>query len=188
MPTLITLAPGWLDAVTAAVDAAAPGPAGNRLIAVDGFSGAGKSTRAAELAGHLGAPLLEIEDLYPGWHGLGHAPGLARDGIGEPLARGRTLRWTSWDWAHDRPGQVRERAPAPVVVLEGCGAGGLALAEVTSLLIWIDADDDVREARLHARPDWPGYAPFRDTWRRQELELAVRARTPQRADVVLVDP
>lgn len=180
--------PGWASRVAGAVRAAPAGPAGHRLVTVDGFSGAGKSTRAVELAGLLDAPLLEIEDLCPGWAGLPRVPGLARDGIGEPLAAGETLRWTSWDWERDRPGPRRAHPPAAVLVLEGCGAGAAALAPVTALAAWVDAPADVREARLRARPDWPGYAPYRDAWRRAEQDLAARGGSRERAGVLLADP
>lgn len=185
---VLPVRPGWARRVATAVRDSAPGPAGNRLVTVDGFSGAGKSTLAAELVRELDAPLLEIEDLCPGWDGLALAPELARAGIGDPLAAGRTLRWTSWDWDADRPGPVRRHPPAGVVVLEGCGAGASPLAPVTSLSIWVDVPGPVREARLRARADWPLYAPHRARWRRAEQELAARDGTPQRAGVVLTDP
>ncbi|ALE85482.1 hypothetical protein XF36_21955 [Pseudonocardia sp. HH130629-09] len=179
------MAPGWTATVARLVHAAPAGPAGNRLVTVDGFSGAGKSTRARELADRLGAPLIEIEDLCPGWDGLSRVPALARRGIGDPLVAGTTLRWTSWDWAHDRPGPERTLAPAAVVVLEGCGSGAAALAPVTSLAIWVEASAEERERRLWERPDWPGYAPFRDGWRRAEQALARSGGAPERADLVL---
>ena len=180
--------PGWERRAARTVLAAPAGPAGNRLVTVDGFSGAGKSSRATELAHRLDAPLLEIEELCPGWDGLARVPQLARDGIGDPLTDGRTLCWTSWDWEHDRPGPRRTRPPAAVVVLEGCGAGAAALAPVTSLAIWVDAPPDVREVRLRARPDWPLHAPYRDAWRRAEQALAARDGSRDRAGVLLADP
>lgn len=188
IPTVLATGPGWERRAAALVRSAPPGPAGNRLVTLDGFSGAGKSTRARQLARQLDAPLLELEDLCPGWEGLARAPELARRGIGAPLAAGETLRWTSWDWEHDRPGPVRERAPAGVVVLEGCGAGAAALAGVTSLAFWVDAPAEVREQRLRSRPDWPLYRPHREVWRRAEHSLAAAGRSRERAGVVLVAP
>ena len=174
--------PEWAVDVAALVRAAPAGPAGNRMVGVDGFSGAGKSTLATELAGRLGAPLLTLEEITPGWVGLAEAVELARTGIGDPLASGRVLRLPTWDWAAGAPGPVRELAPEPIVVLEGCGAGAQALAPVTSLLVWVDVPAAERERRLHARDDWRVYAPFRERWREQEAGLAGIDR---RADVVL---
>ncbi|MET0187989.1 MAG: hypothetical protein ABW212_03255 [Pseudonocardia sediminis] len=167
------------------VRAAAAGPAGNRLVTVDGFSGAGKSTLAARLAGVLDAPLLTLEEIYPGWDGLASSPALARRWIGDPLAGGSTLRWRTWDWARDAPGAWRSLDPAPIVVLEGCGAGARVLTPVTSLSVWVDTPAEQRERRLHAREDWAGYAPFRERWSEQEQALAAAEHSPERADVVL---
>lgn len=174
--------PQWPDDVAALVRAAPAGPAGNRLVAVDGFSGAGKSTLAGRLARRLGAPLLTLEEMTPGWDGLADAVVLARSAIGDALACGRVVRVPTWDWEAGAPGPVREVEPAPVVVLEGCGAGSPVLAPTTSVLAWVDVPPDERERRLRARDDWALYAPFRARWRAQEARLT---GTDRRADVVL---
>src|SRR6202042_2836673 len=41
-----------------------------RLIAVDGRSGSGKTWFAGRLARPLDAPVIHLDDLYPGWDGL----------------------------------------------------------------------------------------------------------------------
>ncbi|MDN5916077.1 MAG: hypothetical protein L0I76_13400 [Pseudonocardia sp.] len=181
----IRAADGWAATVASAVHAADAGPAGNRLVTVDGFSGAGKSTLATRLAGFLDAPSITLEEIYPGWDGLAEAPALARRWIGDPLASGSTLRWRTWDWRCDAPGRWRSLDPAPVVVLEGCGAGARILAPVTGLAVWVDAPAEQRERRLHAREDWAGYAPFRARWSEQERALALAERSAERADIVL---
>lgn len=174
-----------LRRVVELLSAAPAGPAGNRLLCVDGFSGAGKTTVARALGGLLDAPVLALDEIYPGWDGLAAAPAIARDGIGDPLAAGTTLRWPTWDWDAGRPGPWREHPPAPVVVLEGCGAGAQVLEPVTALLVWVHADDDERERRLRHRADHATYAPFRDRWRAQELAFAAAEDTRARAGVVL---
>lgn len=176
---------GAVAAVASAVRASTAGPAGNRLVTMDGFSGAGKSTLAALLTRELDAPLLCLEEIYPGWDGLAQAPALAVRWIGDPLAAGATLRWQVWDWYRDRPGAWRSLDPAPVVVLEGCGAGARVLAPVTSLSVWVHAPAEQRERRLRARGDWPGYAPFRARWSAREEAFAAAESSADRADVVV---
>lgn len=176
---------GWAATVASLVRAAVPGPAGNRLVTVDGFSGAGKSTLAGQLAEFLDAPSITLEEIYPGWDGLASTPALARGWIGDPLATGSTLRWRTWDWHRDAPGPWRSLDPAPVVVLEGCGAGARVLTPATSLSVWVDTPAEQREQCLHAREDWAGYAPFRERWSEQEQALAAAERSAERADVVL---
>lgn len=54
---------------------AAPARAGGtRVVAVDGPAGSGKSTFAARLSAALGAPVVHLDDLIPGWTGLDQPP------------------------------------------------------------------------------------------------------------------
>ena len=41
------------------------------VVLIDGRSGSGKTSLAADVAESLGAAVLHLEDLYPGWDGLG---------------------------------------------------------------------------------------------------------------------
>ena len=72
------------------------------IIAIDGRSGAGKTTLAIELAArlreHHKVSLFHLEDIYPGWNGL--AAGIERyaSTVLAPLHRGETAEWVSWDW------------------------------------------------------------------------------------------
>ena len=51
---------------------------------------------------------------------------------------------------------------------EGCGAGSAPARPWLSGLVWITVDEDERQRRLRARPDWPTYAPWAGMWARQE--------------------
>ncbi|MDO5753234.1 MAG: aminodeoxychorismate synthase component I, partial [Arthrobacter sp.] len=72
------------------------------IIAVDGRSGAGKTTIAVELAAllrrHRTVSLFHLEDIYPGWDGL--VGGVERyiTSVLEPLHHGLPATWTAWDW------------------------------------------------------------------------------------------
>ncbi|GAA4885106.1 hypothetical protein [Actinomycetospora straminea] len=156
------------------------------LIGVDGFSGAGKTALAGDLAQHDEVTVVSVEEFYLGWEGLAEAPARALAGLVEPLHHGETPRWRPWDWEHDREGPEQERpVTTRVVVLEGCGAGARALREHQALTVWVDADPSVRERRLRTREDWPLYAPHRDAWRRTEQALAEREELPGAADLVV---
>jgi hypothetical protein len=155
-----------------------PGP----LVTVDGYSGAGKTSFAAELGTALDAPVLSMEELYAGWAGLAAAVPLAVEWIAAPLAAGRPARWRPWGWLRNvRSEAWREQAPAPFVVLEGCGAGAAALRPFTGTAIWLDCPPDERDRRLRAREDWAGYARYREIWIAQEQGLLSSAG----ADLVL---
>ncbi|MBN9112606.1 MAG: hypothetical protein J0I34_27930 [Pseudonocardia sp.] len=160
---------------------------GTRLVTVDGFSGSGKSRIADAVGLELVAPVLSLEELYPGWDGLAAAVPLAVDWMARPLAEGRPARWWPWDWTRGARAGARELAPVPVVLLEGCGAGAAALRPFTDVAVWVECDAATRERRLRARPDWPGYAPFRERWAAQETAWHARERTADHADLVIVN-
>lgn len=173
--------------VTEVLDAlrAAEEKPGTRLVTVDGFSGCGKSELANAVGLALVAPVLSLEELYPGWDGLAEGVALAVEWIAAPLAAGRPARWWPWDWTRGTRAGPRELAPAPVVLLEGCGAGARALRPYTHTAIWVDTPPEQRERRLRARRDWPGYAPFRQRWSAQEQAWHDAEHTAALADVVV---
>lgn len=157
-----------------------------RLVTLDGRSGAGKTRLAGELATALGgAPVLHLDDLYPGWDGLAAAPPRAAKWIAAPLVAGRAARWRGWDWAADASGTWRETPWAPIVLLEGCGAGTAPLRPYTSTALWADAPARVRARRLRTRADWSEYAPHHTRWTAQEDALYAADGTPGHADVVV---
>jgi cytidylate kinase len=158
-----------------------------RVIAVDGLSGSGKSTVARTIADALTAPTINLDDIYGGWTGLAGVSAQLREWVIEPLIGGRDPRWRRFDWARQRYGEWVTTPRARNLVIEGCGAGGLAIADQISVLIWVEASYEERLARLRARADWPWYAPHEAAWRRQEVTLLERERTPSRADVIVTN-
>jgi len=157
-----------------------------RLVTVDGYSGAGKSRLTGRLARELGrAPTVHLDLFYPGWDGLAEAVGLAVEWVAAPLVAGRPARWRRWDWAEGRFAEWRETPWAPVVLLEGCGAGSAALRPFASTAIWLDTPASLRERRLRVRHDWPRYAPHRARWAAQEGAHFAAERPWEHADVVV---
>ena len=154
-----------------------------RLVTVDGYSGAGKSRLTNRLARELGrVPTVHLDFLYPGWDGLAAGVALAVEWVALPLGAGRPARWRRFDWDTGRFAEWRETRWAPVVVLEGCGAGSAALRPFTSTAIWVDTAAPTREQRLRARRDWPRYAPHRTRWAAQEEALFAAERPWEHAD------
>jgi uridine kinase len=165
------------------IDASEPRCGATRLVAIDGPSGAGKTTLARDLADELAAPTIHMDDLYPGWDGLRAAVRLAEQWVVDRLRSGQPARYRRWDWAADAYADWVQLPGAEVVVLEGCGSGARPVGDAVSTLVWVDADQGIRRARGLARD--PAYGQFWDRWAAQERELYAADRTAERADLVI---
>ncbi|WP_104167955.1 aminodeoxychorismate synthase component I [Arthrobacter sp. SX1312] len=141
------------------------------LIAVDGRSGAGKTTLAVELAAllreHHSVSLFHLEDIYPGWDGLDDGIGAYVERVLLPLRDGRPAHWNAWDWDRGQDGAERTTAPAEIVLLEGVGAAAAAARPHLDAVIWIEADAGIRH-RTAIERDGEAYAPFWQRWADQE--------------------
>ncbi len=154
-------------------------------MAIDGWSGSGKTSLADRLAPAIDAPCVHLDDLVPGWSGLARSVELLVEWVLAPLAAAGPARWRRWDWEAGAFGKWEILAPTELVVVEGCGAGSALARPWLSGLIWISVDDEERSRRLKARPDWPTYAPWADMWGRQERELRAGEDPLASADAVV---
>ncbi len=141
------------------------------LLAVDGRSGSGKTSLAAELAAllrpHLTVSVFHLDAIYPGWDGLMSSFETYVDEVLAPLAAGRTARWHWWDWTAHATGAADRTEPADVVILEGVGAGHRRARELLDALVWMEVDGAERKRRALAR-DGGTFAPHWDHWAAQE--------------------
>lgn len=154
-----------------------------RVLGIDGRSGAGKTSLALDLADELGAPVLHLERLYPGWNGLSRTPAMVRDLLAA-IAIGEVGRARQWDWEGDRPGRWMSIRPTPELIVEGVGSGARILRPFLSHLVWVDAPADVRRRRALAR-DGATFEPWWDTWATQEEQYLASDRPREAADVVV---
>jgi uridine kinase len=109
-----------------------------RLIGIDGHAGSGKSTFAGQLADALGgAPVLRLDDIASHEELFDWTDRLLAQVI-EPLAQGRTAHYAPYDWRARRFGPDRLLPPAPVILVEGVGAGRRALRPHLAQLLWME--------------------------------------------------
>ena len=88
-----------------------------------------------------------MDDLMDGWGGLG--------GTGDQLDDGRRGRWpraapgatARYNWHLDRFDRAVAVPVAPWLVVEGVGSGNPAIADLVTVLVWVEVDDDLRLAR-----------------------------------------
>lgn len=158
-----------------------------RLIGVDGHAGSGKSTFAGRLAARLdGAPVLHLDDIASHDELFGWTGRLLRQVI-EPLRHGETAHYTPYDWRARCFGAPRPLPPAPVILVEGVGAGRSALRPHLAALLWMDVPREQAWARGRARDGaeqrtfWDGWIPaerrhFAEDPSRPFAHLLVRQR------------
>jgi uridine kinase len=164
---------------------AAPARAGRtRVLAIDGRSGSGKSTLAGELAERLDAPIVQLEQLYPGWDGLQAGVDLLVEAVLVPLSAGRVAQVPRYDWLSERFIEPWPLDDPALVIVEGVGAGARAAATFASVLVWLELAAELRQERALAR-DGDLFRPHWRRWAAQEDVLLARERTRSRADVVL---
>lgn len=158
------------------------------IIAIDGRSGAGKTTLAVELAAllrrHRTVSLFHLEDIYPGWDGLSAGVERYISTVLAPLHQGVSALWRAWDWEKKNDGDSRTTAVADVVLLEGVGAAHGGAREFIDATIWIETPSESRKDRALAR-DGETYAPFWDVWAAQEELLLAQDLVAEDADLVV---
>ncbi|MET9802759.1 hypothetical protein [Streptomyces sp. NPDC006368] len=134
-----------------------------RLVAVDGHAGSGKSTFAGRLADALGgAPVLHLDDIATHDELFAWTDRLRAEVL-EPLTRGEAARVHPYDWNRRRFGRSRPLDPAPVVLVEGVGAGRRALRPYLAWLLWMERGAEESWARGRHR-DGPAQSAFWDGW------------------------
>lgn len=156
---------------------------------MDGPSGAGKSTLAGEVAHQAvqsgrSAAVIHLDHLLDGWGGLKDVPDVLERQVLRHLADDRVLQHRRYDW---RAGHFTTPVVVPVtdlLLVEGVGAGARRLTGHGDLLVWVEAEPQVRRARALER-DGNSFTPWIDAWTEAEQAHHAREATRERADLVL---
>jgi uridine kinase len=175
---------GEVVAIAELARRAGPSAGKTRVIAIDGRSGAGKTSLTAGLRVELGAPVVSLEDLYGGWDGLERGIDLLVCEVLEPLSAGRAARVPRYDWGAAAWATPWVLEPPEILIIEGVGAGARRAAAHESVLVWITAAEAVRKKRALDR-DGATFAPYWDIWAAQEDAMLAREHTPDRADFII---
>lgn len=149
------------------------------IVALDGRSGAGKSTTARQLARALPASCIEGDDFYAG--GTGIVPGpphhLASICINwrrqrstlETLRLGRSASYPPFDWAAFTGALARTPvtiAATPIILFEGVYTARPELQDLTDFRVLLTLPDHLRLTRLRIREG--GLSDWENQWLRAE--------------------
>jgi uridine kinase len=158
------------------------GPA--RLIAVDGHAGSGKTTFAGQLAAALDdAPVLHLDDIATHEELFAWTERLLPQVV-EPLRRGETAHYTPYDWIARSFGPPRALPPAPVILLEGVGAGRRALRPFLARLLWMELPRSEAWTRGRLR-DGEAQREFWAEWVRAERQHFTKDPSRPFADLLV---
>ncbi|MBH0779993.1 uridine kinase family protein [Nocardia bovistercoris] len=176
--------PSSIAAFASAVRASRPRCGPVRLVAIDGHAGSGKTGFAECLAAELGsAPILHLDDIatddgFFDWFDRLHT------GVLVPFAAGVAATHDVYDWtAHGCIGR-RAIPAAPVVLIEGVGAGRRAVRLYTVARVWMDTDPEESWRRGRLR-DGPAQAEFWDRWIPSELRHFAADPSREHADTLV---
>jgi predicted kinase len=154
-----------------------------RVVCVDGPAGSGKTTLSAAIAELVGAQVVHIDHLMDGWEGV-LSTGGQLEAVLRPLAAGEPGSYQKYNWHLGRYDRVVPVAVADWLVVEGVGAGNPVVADLVTVLVWVEVEDRLRFERGMERDG----VEAADHWRRfmaAEVDLFADHGTRDRAEVLV---
>lgn len=157
------------------------------IVAVDGRSGAGKSTVADRLRDEVpGSCVVHTDDVawhesFFGWDGLLAA------GVLLPVRQGGAVAFRPPAWLErGREGAIEVPAGCPLLIVEGVGAGRASLTPLVDVAIWVQSDrQEARRRGLERDGGTPEAITFWEEWQAGEVPFLAADRPWDRADIVL---
>ncbi len=178
--------------------AALPSKHRQKIIAIDGGGGAGKSTFAMWLRPHLHfGTIIHLDDFYRG-------PWNARIGSTDfdvnplfdwvrfetevltPLQEGRDFSYHIYDWHNHTSDNEAHVLPEATIILEGGAALQEKYVDIYDFKIWIEAPESERLAKALVRDGEHMRFLWEEDWLPIERNYIARQNPAARADLVVV--
>ncbi|WP_314195227.1 hypothetical protein [uncultured Arthrobacter sp.] len=155
------------------------------IVAVDGRSGAGKTTLVDRLLSQVpDSDVVHTDDVACHLSFFNWADEL-REGLLEPLLHGEAVHYCPPGWvARKRPGAIALPAGRSVVWVEGSGSSRRALSDLIDASIWVQCDNLVARRRLLVR-DGKEEEDLHREWEEQEIPFLLEDRPWERATVIV---
>ncbi len=166
------------------------------IILIDGKAASGKSQFAKDLSElyfkseKQAARVIQMDDLYPGWEGLGDGSVYLLTHILSPLSQGKMASWQIWNWQENQRGAKdavnghREFSGGTALIVEGCGSISRLSSEIADMTIWIEAAAEDRKKRFNLR-DAGKFDEYFGIWSAQEDEFYERENSKQLAQLIV---
>jgi uridine kinase len=178
------------------------------VVALDGGSGAGKTTIAEILMRLTDIALVPLDDFYQTvipeseWphktveerlNGVFDWSRVRSESL-EPLRAGRAGRWHAFDFmrglgkagTYSLKKEVTEVAPAPTILLEGAYSASPPLRDLIDLAVLVDAQNKIRHLRAAARGDDAEFlAEWHQIWGEVETYYFEHVCPPGSFDLVI---
>lgn len=165
-----------------------------KVIAIDGFGGAGKSTFAKFLQRYIPASeIIHVDDFYKPKNervsGLADVdPNFDFDRFNteiiEPIKNGDVIRYQIYDWEHDILGRYVDVPPESTLLIEGGFSTQQRFADAYDFKIWIETPEKERLERAVARDGEHTRRQKEDEWTPIDREYTKRQNPAARADFV----
>ncbi|UZX05611.1 hypothetical protein F8G81_19795 [Arthrobacter sp. CDRTa11] len=155
------------------------------IVAVDGRSGAGKTTLVNRLLARVpDSDVVHTDDVA--WHlSFFDWADELRDGVLEPLLQGEAVHYRPPGWvARGRPGAIALPSGRSVVWVEGSGSSRRALSDLLDASIWVQCDNLEARRRLLSR-DGQEEQDLHREWEAQEIPFLLEDRPWERATVIV---
>ena len=177
------------------------------LVALDGGSGAGKSTVAARIEKELDAAVIPLDDFFSAnipdgkWDEFTVEEKLkhvfdwrrVREQVLMPLLEGKPARWHAFDFqsglradgTYGMEEEAKQRMPASVILIEGAYSSSPVLADLVDMAILVDVPIEERYSRLAARENPAFLHNWHNRWDEVEAFYFEKIRPRSSFDVVV---
>lgn len=172
-----------IDHLIQQIQAATPPPdIHTKIVSIDGYGGAGKSTLAQTLAVALPATVVHTDDFADG-SAADWRPRLLQQLL-QPLSVNTPGNYQRYDWDAGQLADWHQVAPGGIVLLEGVRSSSLLFRLFLAYHIWVDTDLDLCLQRGLQRDGQDALSQWQQ-WQTREQAYVQREQPQLVADYIV---